>query len=462
MNEAHAGVADATTGARTPDLALFGRTPIVPADAHRLWPVIGDEERRAVARVLDRGILSGSFAPEAMAFQEEFAAFVGAKVALLTHCGTSALAVALAAAGVRAGDEVIVPAYSFVATPLAVTQLGAIPVFADVDRWTGCLTPAAASSAVTPRTRAIMPVHMHGLAADMTGLLAVAKSRGLALVEDAAQAHGAMCDGRPVGALGIAGGFSLQSSKNLSAGEGGVFVTNDAAAADIANSVRNFGQDLQRSESAGFDGRRPLDGSRSLDSQRLGSMYRGNEMMAAFARAQLSQLRERTGRCQRNADRLSRALNELPGVTAPVAPVGPAARTSVHHKYRVHLDPQRAGVDLSPVQLRDAVLQALRAEGLEVVLWQSVALPAQTVFQERSASGGFPAEADGGTDLHANYDPARYPETNALLAGSLVLFSQSCPLIAQSDELVDRYAEAFRRVWHERSALSEWARRRSS
>lgn len=459
MNEARASVAGATSGARTPDLALFGRAPVVPADAHRIWPVVGEEERRAVGRVLDRGILSGSFAPEAMAFQEEFAEFVGAKYALLTHCGTSALAVALAAAGVRAGDEVIVPAYSFVATPLAVTQLGAIPVFADIDRWTGCLTPAAAAAAVTPRTRAIMPVHMHGLAADMTGLLGVAKTHGLTVVEDAAQAHGAVCDGRPVGAIGAGGGFSLQSSKNLSAGEGGVFVTNDPAAADIANSVRNFGQDLQRSESAGFDMKRPLDGSRSLDSRRLGSMYRGNEMMAAFARAQLSQLRDRTARCQRNAERLSHVLRELPGVTAPAAPAG---RTSVHHKYRVHLDPARAGVDLSPAQLRDAVLHALRAEGLEVVLWQSVALPAQTVFQERSASGGFPPAAEDGTDLHANYDPARYPETNALLAGSIVLFSQSCPLIAQSDELVDRYAEAFRRVWHERSALSEWAKRRSS
>jgi perosamine synthetase len=463
MNEAHASAAQGSSGAssgvRAADLALFGRTPVVAADAHRLWPVVGDEERRAVGRVLDRGILSGSFAPEAMAFQEEFAAFVGAKYALLTHCGTSALAVALAAAGVRAGDEVVVPAYSFVATPLAVTQLGAIPIFADVDRWTGCLTPAAAAAAVTPRTRAIMPVHMHGLAADMTGLLAVTKKHGLALVEDAAQAHGATCDGRPVGAIGVAGGFSLQSSKNLSAGEGGIFVTHDPAVADVANSVRNFGQDLMRSEGSGFDAQRPLDGSRSLDSQRLGSMFRGNEMMAAFARAQLKQLQARTARCQRNADRLSRALSELPGVTAPASPAG---RTSVHHKYRVHLDPERAGVDLSPVQLRDAVLQALRAEGLEVVLWQSVALPAQTVFQERSTSGGFPAEADGGTDLHANYDPARYPETNALLAGSVVLFSQSCPLIAQSDELVDRYAEAFRRVWHERSALSEWARRRSS
>ena len=122
-------------------IALFGGTPVLSKDAHRVWPLVEEEERRAVARVLDRGILSGQFAPESMAFEQEFARFVGAKHCLLTHCGTSALVVALAAAGVRAGDEVIVPAYSFVATPLAVIQVGAIPVFADVDVETGCLDP---------------------------------------------------------------------------------------------------------------------------------------------------------------------------------------------------------------------------------------------------------------------------------------------------------------------------------
>src|SRR5260370_38762946 len=116
------------------ELALFGAAPVLPSGAHQVWPVVTDEERLAVARVLDRGILSGPFAPESMALEEEFARFVGAKHALLTHCGTSALAVALAAAGVRAGDEVVVPAYSFVATPLAVAQVGAIPVFADAER----------------------------------------------------------------------------------------------------------------------------------------------------------------------------------------------------------------------------------------------------------------------------------------------------------------------------------------
>jgi dTDP-4-amino-4,6-dideoxygalactose transaminase len=441
-------------------IALFGATPVLSREMHRVWPIVGDDERRAVARVLDRGVLSGAYAPESMALEREFARFVGAKHCLLTHCGTSALVVALAAAGVRAGDEVIVPAYSFVATPLAVVQVGAVPVFADVDEATGCLDPAAAEAAVTERTRAIMPVHMHGGAADLNALMAVARRHDLVLVEDAAQAHGATCGGRPVGAIGAAGGFSMQSSKNLVAGEGGLFVTNDDALADEASSVRNFGQDVSLADAAEFDLARPLDGGRALDARRLGSMYRGNEMMAAFARAQLAQLPERTARCQRNARRLAGALAELPGVTPPREL---PERTSVHHKFRVHLDPQRAGVALSPERLRDAAMAALRAEGLEVVFWQSVPLPAQTVFQRRDAAGGYPRVRDGGgTDLAQNYDPARYPRTRALLAGSLLLFSQSCPLIAQDDAVIDGYVEAFRRVWSEREALAAWATRNPS
>jgi dTDP-4-amino-4,6-dideoxygalactose transaminase len=435
-------------------LALFGGAPVLPKDAHRLWPIIEEDERRAVMRVLDRGILSGPFAPESMALEDEFAHFAGAKHCLLTHCGTSALLIALAAAGVKAGDEVIVPAYSFVATPLAVVQVGAVPVFADVDERTGCIDPAAVEAVVSQRTRAIMPVHMHGGAADMSGLLDVGRRHDIVVVEDAAQAHGARFEGRPVGAIGAAGGFSLQSSKNLGAGEGGLFVTNDDGIAEEASAVRNFGQDLARAESVDYDLRRPLDGNRSLDARRLGSMYRGNEMMAAFARAQLAKLPERTARAQRNAERLSQALAKLPGVTPPAMPAG---RTSVHHKYRVHFDPEKAGLGVPAEKLRDVIAKALRAEGLEVVQWQSVPLPAQTVFQRRDTGAGFPRAREGGTDLAVNYDPARYPRTAKLLGGSLVLFSQSCPLIAQSDDVVDRYAEAVARVWEHRSALVDRA-----
>jgi perosamine synthetase len=440
------------------DLALFGGTPVLARTAHQVWPIVTEDERRAVGRVLDRGILSGPFAPETSALEEEFARFVGAKHCLLTHCGTSALAVALAAAGVRAGDEVIVPAYSFVATPLSVVLAGAVPIFCDVEMATGCLDPVAVEAAVSARTRAIMPVHMHGCAADMTKILEIARRHTLVIVEDAAQAHGAECDGRPVGALGAAGGFSLQSSKNLPAGEGGLLVTNDGALAEEANSIRNFGQDLSRSDREFYDPARPLDASRAYGSQRVGAMYRGNEMMAAFARAQLARLPERTARCRKSAERLSDALGELPGVTPPRPPPG---RTSVHHKFRVHLDPGRAGIEFAPKRLRDLIIRALRAEGLEVVLWESQPLPAQPVFQRRDPSTGFPIAGEANRDLAANYDPARYATTKALLDGSLVLFSQSCPLIAQPEEVVDRYIEAFRRVWHHRSALVEWSARPS-
>lgn len=444
---------------RTAELALFGATPVLSRQAHRIWPIIGEEERRAVARVLDRGILSGPFAPESVALEEEFASYVGARHCLLTHCGTSALQIALAAAGVRPGDEVIMPAYSFVATPLAAILIGAVPVFADVDASTGCLDPAEAEAAITPRTRALMPVHIHGCAADLAGLQDVARRRDLVLVEDAAQAHGATFRERPVGALGAAGGFSMQSSKNLPAGEGGLLVTNDDAVAAEAACIRNFGQNISGADAADYDLARPLDGARALDSRRIGSMYRGNEMMAAFGRAQLAKLAERTAQCQRRAERLSRALGELPGVRPPVVPPG---RTSVHHKFAVHLDPTQIAPALAARTWRDAVLAALRAEGLEVVLWQSAPLPAQPVFQRHDASGGFPRPRDDGSDLNDNYRVARYPRTQALLDGSVLLFSQSCPLIAQPDEVIDRYAEAFRRVWHHREALAEWAMRRTS
>ncbi len=438
-------------------LALFGGKPTLTQGAHRSWPIVTEDDKRAVLRVLDRGVLSGAAAPEATAFEREIAELAGAEHAILTHSGTSALVLALAAAGVRAGDHVVVPAYSFVATALAVVQVGAIPIFVDVDEATGLMDPEAAARAVTPRTRAIMPVHVHGCPADLAAFKSLAERHRAVLVEDAAQAHGATYGGAPVGALGATGAFSLQSSKNLSAGEGGVFLTNDRSLAEVADRVRNFGQDAPLHQAADFDPSRPLDGTRALASERMGGMYRGNEMMAAFGRSQLGRLRDLTARCRRNAERLSRALAELPGVSPPVVPEG---RTSVHHKYRVRLSPEGAGVELSASVLAEATMRALRAEGLEVVRWQTDVLPAQPVFRAREGYGdGWPWSTDRETDFAALYDPARFPRARAMLRGSFVLFSQSCPLIAQSDETVDRYAEAFRRVWQARSELVAWAAR---
>lgn len=429
-----------------PSLSLDGgKRPLLSRDEHTLWPIITDDEKRAVMRVLDRGVLSGSFAPESMAFQEEFAAYVGAKHALLTHSGTSALVVALAAAGVGPGDEVIVPAYTFVATPLAVVACGARPLFADVDPRTGNMTRETAARWVTEKTKALMPVHVHGTPADLAELGALAQSFGGVVVEDAAQAHGATYQGRPVGALSTGGGFSLQSSKNLGCGEGGVYVTNDAERAELANQIRNFGQDLHLDEARFVPAGRPLDGWRSMESLRPGSMYRGNEMMAAFAREQLRKLPERTARAQANAARLGARLAKLPGISPPYVP---SDRTSVFHKYRVSFDRTGAGLEeFSPLRIRKALVGAMKAHGFEVTLWEQRPQTAQSVFAKDTSATGHVRE---------NYD-AKFESVQSLLDSSFILFTQSCPLIAQPEALVDRYADAFEALWTERRAIVEHA-----
>src|SRR2546422_3437185 len=189
-------------------------------------PKVTDDDRAAVARVLDRGVLSGAGAPEMRALEAEFAAAIGARFCLATNSGTSALHIALAAARVGPGDGVIVPALSFIATAQAVLHQGAIPVFADIDPVTYNIDPTDAARRVTPLTRVIIPVHLHGLPADMGAIDVLAQGAGLTVIEDAAQAHGALYKGRAVGTLGAMAAFSLNSTKNLPAGEGGLFVTN--------------------------------------------------------------------------------------------------------------------------------------------------------------------------------------------------------------------------------------------
>lgn len=441
------------------ELAIFGGTPVLSGDGHRTWPQVGEEERAGVMRVLDRGVLSGGDAPEARAFEREFAEYVGTKHALLTHSGTSALQLAVAAVGVEAGDEVVVPAYSFIATALSVMNQGGIPVFVDVDVHSGNMDPSLIEAAIGSRTRAIMPVHVHGCPADMAEILAIASEHGLPVIEDAAQAHGATYGGEPAGSLGVAAGFSLQSSKNLPAGEGGVFVTNDDAMMETAYRARSFGEDIHLEDRDGFDVNRALDGDRALVSLFPGHMFRGNEMMAAFARAQLAKLPERTARAQANAARLTSALDELPGIEPPQVPEG---RRSVHHKFRVHFDAREAGVDLPARVLREALSTALNAEGVNAVLWQDHSLPEHPLFREmKGFGGGWPFTASPSPDaLRAGYAPSKFPNTRALLDSSIVLFSQTRPLIAQTAETVDRYAEAFRKVWGQRERLLEVAARR--
>jgi len=380
------------------------------------WPIITDDDRKAVARVLDRGVLSGAGAPEMRALEAEFAALLGGGLCLATNSGTSALHIALGALDLRPGDEVILPAFSFIATAQAVLHEGAVPVFADVDPVTYNIDPADVAARVTPRTRAILPVHLHGLPADMDEINAVAAGAGLVVIEDAAQAHGATYHGRPAGTLGAMAAFSLNSTKNLPAGEGGLFVTGSETFHARAARVRFDGLESRST----WDPEHPLDDEADSLSRVRG--YLPGELTCAVARAQLPRLANTTRRAQRNAAALTARLATLPGVIPPTVP---ADRTHVYHKYRVRFDREAAGLRLPARALRDRVLECLRAEGVEAVLWQEVPLPAHPLFAEQ----------------------APYPVSTAALDGSLILGSQSYPLFAQPLDVVDAWAEAFERVW---------------
>ena len=304
--------------------------------------------RAAIARVVARGWFV--LGPEVEAFEAEFASASGARFAVGVGTGTDAIALLLRAAGVGAGDEVIVPALTAAFTGLAVIMAGATPVFADVDEGTLTLDPAACDAAVTPRTRAVVPVHLYGQPAS-DEVLAVASRHALAVGEDCCQAHLATSNGVPVGTRGVGGAFSFYPTKNLGAlGDGGAIITNDPAVADRVRRLRNGGQtDRYHHAEAGINSR--------LD-----------EMQAAILRARLPRLADMTARRRRLASAYRR---QLPPVARPVATREEAGH--VYHIFAVQTDE------------RDALQAHLRAAGVETLIHYPVPLPEQPAFAEARA-----------------------------------------------------------------------------
>lgn len=281
-------------------------------------PLIGLEERRAVDAVLESGGLAQG--PEVAAFEREFGDVLvaGASVTAV-NSGTAALHLALVALGLGPGDEVIVPSFTFAATANAVRLVGAEPVFVDIDSLTYCVDPSAVRAAVTPATRAIMPVHLYGHPADMTAIARIAEEHELLVVEDAAQAHGARWAGARVGSSSDAAAFSLYPTKNMTAGEGGMVSTRDAAVDRMLRLLRNQGMEQRyANEVIGFNARM-------------------TDIHAAIGRVQLRKVLGWTAQRQANAAYFSR---ELDGVVTPTT--DPRAE-HVFHQYVVRVPSDRDG-----------------------------------------------------------------------------------------------------------------------
>jgi len=424
-------------------LALRGGIPLVPKQLHVRWPMITVEDKAAVQAALDSGIVSGPYAPQVKALEEEWARYCGVRHALTTNSGTAALHTAVAAGGIGTGDQVITTAFTFLATALAVLQNNAVPVFVDIDPGTYNIDPDKIEERITARTRAIIPVHIHGCPADMDRILAVARKHRLLVIEDAAQAHGSTYKGKKVGGIGDMGIFSFQASKNLPAGEGGMFVTNREELKERANRFRMFGEDVRESDKKAFDPTRPLDGVREYNSLMMGWMYRSNEMTAALTRSQLRRLDASLAQTRRNAAYLTEHLAKIQGIIPPHIP---PECTSGYYQYRLRLNPQALGVTLPVKEFRLKVLAALGAEGVEVSLWQTVPVPGQTLFQERTGYGlGCPWHCPLGEVVKS--DLAEYPETMKLLEDSMVIGSHSYPLFPQPPALMVKYVEAVQRVF---------------
>jgi len=312
-----------------------------------------------------------------------------------------------------------------------------VPVFCDVDPRTYNLDPARVEERITERTRAIMPVHLHGLPAAMDEIRAIAERRGLAVIEDAAQSHGATYGGRKTGMLADCAGFSLNATKNLSGGEGGLFVTDDSVGFEAARRLSVFGEDVPPTRPGEL---------RGYWSHAVGWNYRNQELSSALARSQLRRLDEYNANAQQNAAVLTDGLVELDGVAPPHVPDG---STHVYHKYRLRLDPRRLGFDGPATELRDRVVQALRAEGVEAVLWQVHPLPAYPAFRRRLA----PWHAKRAGEQLRPWDPQEFPESSRLLDESLILGSETMPLFIQEQPLMERYVAAFTKVLTNLDAL---------
>ncbi len=383
----------------TQDLAIFGGTP-TRTRPFLVEPMVdGEEERLVLAAIREKNFSRyiGSSAPDiektlrmtsadaaavedywhflggtnVRAFAAEFSEAFAVPYAIPINAATTGLSVALAAAGVGPGDEVIVPAISFSATASAVLLFNSIPVFADVDPDTFCMDPDSVRAAIGPRTKAIMPVHLTGNVADMDALLAIANEHGLLLIEDAAQAPGATWNGRMAGTVGHAGVFSFQQSKNIMTGEGGMIVTHDPEIARRCRLIINHGEVV-------FDEQCPPE---RLDNI-IGANFRMPELCAAVGRAQLRKLGVVNEWRTRNADVLRGELGNIPGLrVSPSQRMGNGSAKEVPHLLVALYDAAELGVP------REIFVAALRAEGVPVGTGYVRPMYANPTFLHRIAYG---------------------------------------------------------------------------
>ncbi len=338
-------------------LALLGGTPVRSSEkSWPAWPMYDEGEKRALLDVLESR--SWFYGERVAQFEKDFAAFQDARFGISCNSGTSAIEIALEALSIGEGDEVIVPPYTFVATASAVMRVGATPVFVDVDKsW--CMDPNLVEAAITRRTRAIMPVHFGGRVCDVDRLRSIAHAHGIALIEDACHSWGAKWEGKGTGALGLCGVFSFQQSKNITAGEGGIILTDNEHFARLCRSISNCGR---------------VEGAPWYHHVNVGTNARMSEFHAALLSAQLARLEAQTIRREQNAALLNSELSEIEGLLPQ--PSSNRITRRAYHLYCLRIDEEKFGCS------REQFLAAAQAEGMPISSGYPLPLYQQPVFKK--------------------------------------------------------------------------------
>ena len=419
-------------------LALDGGPRVVPEGSVRSWPPLTQADRDAVMAVFDSDQLHGTSAPRALELQEKWARYVGTKYALVTNSGTASIHMAVAAAGLGPGDEVITSAFTYWSTAAAVLHHNAIPVFVDIDPVTYTMDPALIEERINEHTKAILPVHIHGMVCDMDPINAVAKKHGLVVMEDACQAHGAEYKGVKTGALGDIGCFSCNRSKNLSGGEGGLWTTNDETYLARAAKLREFGEVVVAGK------------VREYNAYGLGWMYRPHEFINAFILSQLERLDNHNAQRRQFAAYLTQELADIPGFEGPVTP---DYANPCYFSYVVTFRPDQLGLDMTPGEWKRAAQKALAAEGVGLGQWQTRPVPAQDVFHDRVGYGkGCPWTCPFGSG-EVTYDED-YPLTVEFIDSHAYLGGVYPP---NTMDLMAQYIEGFRKISENATRVVELA-----
>jgi dTDP-4-amino-4,6-dideoxygalactose transaminase len=405
-------------------LAIHGGKPVRTQPFTR-WPLFDQSEETRLLQVLRSGAWGRLHGREVEQFEGRFAEAHGCEHGIAVANGTVSLRISLLAAGIAADDEVIVPPYTFLSTATAVVECNAIPVFADISLDTFNLDPAAVEAAITRRTRAIIPVHFAGQVAAMDEINAIARKRGLLMLEDAAHAHGARYQDRPAGSIGDIASFSFQSSKNMTAGEGGIITTNNAEFASACRSIQNGGR---------------IPGGIWYEHHIISGNYRLGEFQGAVLNCQLDRLEEQTTTRDRNGRYLAERLQKLPGI-CPQKREAKSIRNS-YHLFMMRVEPDRFGVS------RAQLLKALQAEGIPCSGGYGISLNQQPLFRNKAFGPYLPVSKE-----RLDFSQARVPNSDLLCREQALWIGQSNFLGPQSD--MDDIAAAFEKVYENRDALRE-------